>query len=597
MRRTCSDRGSASSWCAARTACACSPISIGRCQPSRSHHQRDIKDELPDLDDSWAWAHAQALGTSGLEATLKSGSSLSRLLCPRQLDPNTAYIACLVPAFDIGCKAGLGKQITNDDESKLLPAWRLDDPELITLQLPVYHTWEFSTGSSEDFESLVKKLVVRDLPATIGIRPMGVTNADPDLPRIPPDSPDAVLGLEGALMSRHAQPKSFTTGVGPLFRDALRRRLAPPPTAQPIPSSRRPSTARATPTNRLVPSESAPPHWLRDLNLDPRYRAVAALGTAVVQAQQEELMAAAWDQVGEIERANQVLRQAQLVRAANQAVHRNRLERLPEGVLLQITRAVHSRVLATNTATLQVSMAAKAASGAVAPSFRRIARPRGPLVRRALPPTLRTIRPVVQDLATGQIMAFVAPPVGGMATVDSVEARYRAAGGSPALGNRLPSVVVGAAQLATTAADPAGIQPGFYINPPELPGTPPRFPDLLHLVSGDPRQWPGGGLAPRAPSPSAADPAATSAAVLQLSVRGRPAQVDAHGQARPDDDGGRASQGAHQLSGPARHPRRARADHGRARVPDAHVRGPARPCTRAAAAWSRRTSRTTPWPC
>ena len=58
-------------------------------------------------------------------------------------------------------------------------------------------------------------------------------------------------------------------------------------------------------------------------------------------------MAAAWEQVGEIQRANQLLRQAQVMRAAGQAIHRNSLDRLPLGSLLQVTRAAHSRVLDT----------------------------------------------------------------------------------------------------------------------------------------------------------------------------------------------------------------------------------------------------------
>ena len=43
------------------------------------------------------------------------------------------------------------------------------------------------------------------------------------------------------------------------------------------------------------PSGSAPaPQWLHELNLDPRHRSVSALGTQVVQTQQEQLMASAW---------------------------------------------------------------------------------------------------------------------------------------------------------------------------------------------------------------------------------------------------------------------------------------------------------------
>ncbi len=68
--------------------------------------------ELPDLAQSWAWAHAQIAGLGvGARATdvLMSdpGRACSRLLCPRRLQADTAYLACLVPAFLAGVKAGL----------------------------------------------------------------------------------------------------------------------------------------------------------------------------------------------------------------------------------------------------------------------------------------------------------------------------------------------------------------------------------------------------------------------------------------------------------------------------------------------------------
>src|SRR4030095_4815750 len=70
----------------------------------------------------------------------------------------------------------------------------------------------------------------------------------------------------------------------------------------------------------LLNTSAVPPAvlpWLDELNLDPRHRSVTALGTAVIQSEQEQLMAAAWEQLGEIERINQMRRQAQLGRAVN----------------------------------------------------------------------------------------------------------------------------------------------------------------------------------------------------------------------------------------------------------------------------------------
>jgi hypothetical protein len=53
------------------------------------------------------------------------------------------------------------------------------------------------------------------------------------------------------------------------------------------------------------------PSWKHQLNLDPRYRALAAAGAQVVQANQEEYVRRAWDQVQDILLANDKLRGAQ----------------------------------------------------------------------------------------------------------------------------------------------------------------------------------------------------------------------------------------------------------------------------------------------
>ena len=71
--------------------------------------------ELPDLKDSWAWAHGQAAADNASDPNAVGAAlngaphlSLSRLVCPRLLTPNTDYLACVVPTFELGRKAGLG---------------------------------------------------------------------------------------------------------------------------------------------------------------------------------------------------------------------------------------------------------------------------------------------------------------------------------------------------------------------------------------------------------------------------------------------------------------------------------------------------------
>jgi hypothetical protein len=99
--------------------------------------------ELPDLAESWAWAHTQILeqGAGGGDLDTHPEANLSRLVCPRRLKAETRYFACLVPAFDLGVARGLGESASG---TQAKPAWSLADPSLDTrgISLPLYHYWE-----------------------------------------------------------------------------------------------------------------------------------------------------------------------------------------------------------------------------------------------------------------------------------------------------------------------------------------------------------------------------------------------------------------------------------------------------------------------
>ena len=142
--------------------------------------------ELPDLAESWAWVHAQAVAAEGTtpQQALAGDErlSLARLLCPRRLDPLTSYHACLVPAFDAGVAAGLGEPVST--ETSIAPAWRSGDDAPAELRLPVYHHWQFATGPVGDFESLVQRLQPRPVPATVGRRAMYLGAAGSGLPEL-----------------------------------------------------------------------------------------------------------------------------------------------------------------------------------------------------------------------------------------------------------------------------------------------------------------------------------------------------------------------------------------------------------------------------
>src|ERR1700685_4134860 len=135
---------------------------------------------LQDLSTSWNWAHVQISGDASLADSLASapGNVISRLLCPRRLDPETSYTAFLVPAFQNGVQAGLGQDVSSLTTSD--PAWTQSTQAPLTL--PYYFRFDFNTSDGGDFESLVRALTPRVLPATVGQRPMAVSPPDPSIP-------------------------------------------------------------------------------------------------------------------------------------------------------------------------------------------------------------------------------------------------------------------------------------------------------------------------------------------------------------------------------------------------------------------------------
>ncbi|MBW8711021.1 MAG: hypothetical protein JF631_08195 [Mycobacterium sp.] len=96
-----------------------------------------------------------------------------------------------------------------------------------------------------------------------------------------------------------------------------------------------------------APADALQPQWFRELNMNPRNRIVGGLGTRVVQAEQEDLMLAAWNQVIGIEAANRALRFAQLARHVSGSLHRRHLARLTNSAVLSVTERVHAKVVDT----------------------------------------------------------------------------------------------------------------------------------------------------------------------------------------------------------------------------------------------------------
>jgi Tachylectin len=311
--------------------------------------------ELPDLSESWAWAHAQIMRTQlNIGALTKSlagdpALTVSRLLCPRRLDPETDYLACLVPAFELGRKAGLGLPIALADEKKLEPAWVLGEQSPSQVELPVYFQWEFRTGSGGDFEKLVRLLEPRKMPDEVGKQQVDIS--EPGFQISPALPLGTLLDLEGALRVPDAEIAEWPRQTKQPFQAHLKEILNAPWKAmketvdEPLLAPPIYGCWQAAEHIVELTPEPGSARWLHELNLDARHRAVAALGTQVVQTQQEQLMVSAWEQLGEIERINQLRRQAQLARAVNGVYHAKHLTAFPEETLLKVIAIAQSRIV------------------------------------------------------------------------------------------------------------------------------------------------------------------------------------------------------------------------------------------------------------
>jgi hypothetical protein len=89
------------------------------------------------------------------------------------------------------------------------------------------------------------------------------------------------------------------------------------------------------------------PPWFSRLNSDPRYRVAAALGTEVVQRDQQGLMASAWDQASRLEQINRTRRVMQMGREIFVRILERHIATGTTATIFTVTSPVCGRVLCT----------------------------------------------------------------------------------------------------------------------------------------------------------------------------------------------------------------------------------------------------------
>jgi hypothetical protein len=460
-------------------------------------------DALPDLSESYLWAHAQLVGDANGDTldtifTNTPQRLSSRIICPRLLEPDTGYTAFLVPATDVGCQAASGTSPAPPaaGASAINLAWNKAN-NIAPPALPVFYSFSFVTAENGDFLSLVLRLSARVLSG-LGTRPVAVDDprnldnwgAPPTWGLPPVTDNDAILHLSGALMTPPPAavlagfqltvgtsgtvqvsapqqsnapapvfditggPVSFDTSLGQTATDiatainantattgytatadasnatvtvtapasfgifTLTLTIAATGTMNtgPLPTDEWSSTDKAAFQPALAsvlnlaanpvtdnPSDPDPivvppiygryhaavrsvtpsqPGWVNDLNLDPRFRAVAGLGAAIVTAERSQLMAAAWRQIAGVQLANQILRHAQLARAALQQTYSAVFKTATSAGLLNLSSNVLRRVIVAGQTVWATVAASRIPWRLLNPTVTRLTRPRGPWRRR-----------------------------------------------------------------------------------------------------------------------------------------------------------------------------------------------------------------------
>ncbi|MEM1299500.1 MAG: hypothetical protein AAGH68_09475 [Pseudomonadota bacterium] len=332
--------------------------------------------ELPDpaLPVSALWGHVQVEGPfdeTPLAEIVRDAPqrAKARLISPRRLAPNADWMACLVPAFEVGRRAALGQPW--DDQTGLAPAWTFDPSSDQHIDLPVFAHWTFSTGARGDFESLARNLEPREMTAAAARRPFVL---DPQIA----GTGSAEMGLKGALRpvitpappGEAASPEVKTTLTDWINRAADVEDAGGDPQTTP------PLYGRWHADVRRV--GNAAPKWIDELNLDPRNRIVAAAGGDIVQAHQDSFMDMAWEQAGALDAANSLLKNGQLARSVGSRLTEKHIAPLPDAMALKIAGPAHARSRYGDTSLYKSIEDSPVPEASFSSAFRRLSRIRGP---------------------------------------------------------------------------------------------------------------------------------------------------------------------------------------------------------------------------
>lgn len=362
----------------------------------------------------YAWAHVHVnkdLGYDGQyagdhllnsEIGKNPDVAFSRLICPRKLDKPkeneafVAYRAFIVPAFECGRLAGLGTSTEGIPAQQ--PSWQLEElkniVDLSRLEFPVYYHWSFETGPLGDFETLASLLRPEVPDERFGKQDMNIQRPGMGLDNV---ADQHILGLEGALRPPGFQCDPWPTSAGDKqFIDKMialqnlsvdqqegkKRYVEHPVFKNPLsddPIVTPPIYGKWHAMVDRIRKHHSGKEWLAEVNLDPRMRAVAAIGAKVVKKNQEQWMEEAWEQVGDVMEANQMIREAEAAMRINEAIFNKHIASADEDYVMSLSDTVHPYLKSNDSGdgeTIQQSIEqSRVPQEAKSAAFRRITRP------------------------------------------------------------------------------------------------------------------------------------------------------------------------------------------------------------------------------
>ena len=302
----------------------------------------EYKAIFPSKKEIWKAAHAQG--------QCSENADFCRILGIRRegisLSEKTDYTAFLIPVFEVGRLRGIG---CSEDKLKDViaqsAAWE-DDLESQTQQhdmplcFPVYYSWSFKTGTYS-FDTLVENLQICQAPQSgidVSVTSLGQGFNYESLKKAPRKQ---TILMPAATKAPAQQSEAVFPNPKKEDEEELFKSLKNLLSLSPV-FSENEQLRNERGNKNLVQNDDDPwvvppiyggkhsmarsfdcedtPEWVRQVNLDLHYRAVAGLGKKTIQKYQEEFVNRAWKQVEAVQALNRALYQRILSIKVNASV-------------------------------------------------------------------------------------------------------------------------------------------------------------------------------------------------------------------------------------------------------------------------------------